>query len=653
MGWTEQYTVRSGDSALYPVYVLLILEDKTSLGADFTPGDASIDGVSNDSLVIREDGDSYVMLYDADGFVIHKCYGYDSATNDWSVREEGALGTVTRLFEREKSAIGKLWLGFSTKQITTGSDSFLQTGMGFPDGSRQEIDYPEGYTRSNPVIVPVQDIQGRITRELYGRTLVGKTAMLLGGYDGMDFSQYSMLHCGPITSFTIRSGVVYEIEIDTVAVKLKRTLFGDIDSFSTTLSGNINSTATSLSLTDPTQRYAKAFTMLGANPRYPLDTAYTYRASFYMKIDNEYIRQDGSTHPISISRGRLGSTAASHSAGATVDYLFVVEANPINILIGLLITRDPGFTQLLYPKPGESLSFQYYDFNSNVDPDKGALGLHIDIADIDLASFERIRDDYFPRYVGRVSFSGKENMETWLRDSILKPLGLNLFVSNTGKLTLSFMNPPLDVSNTALDSTNLVDVAPDIEFTNEEILNEVEVSYDYDYISTNDSSTTLTVVDATSQSLYDRAGNISLEARFIRSDLRGATIAERLAKKKMRPLKAPNPMITVEALLSLASVNIGSVLRLTVDGLPDAARGQIGFDRLCYVTGRNIDWEKGTLQFDLIDTAYNEGQRYCLIAPSGTVDYSSATDAVRLVYGFISDPVTERMPDNTDSYRIM
>lgn len=641
--WSLSYTNRTGELAQEPVYALVIFEDRTRLG--LTSGAAVIEGDVYDSMTLRDTPDVRTfMLYDADGFELDTGH-YDSATNQITVEQYGAFGTASRPFSPSKTTIGAVWMTFSSDAIPTAAELF-QAGMDLPSGAQQELDLIEGYTRSEPVTVAVQDTNARITREMTNRTTIGRTAMILGGYRGLPFREFTTLHTGPITRMTVVRGSVYEFEIDTVMVKLKRKLFRDVESFSTTLSGSMTSGQTTIPLTSTAGVYDSEPTAIGEAPGQPHTITTAFTAAMYFKVGSEYMRHSGGTSPPNVIRGVLGSTAASKSGGAAVDMLFVIEGNPINILLGLLLTRDPGYQPLFLSNP----PYGHLDFWNTVDDNKSALGMHMDVGDLDIDSFRTIRDQWYPRYYGRASFSKQADMEKVIRESFLKPLGLNLYVTRAGKLGLTILRPPLTADPPTIDASSVVGV-PDIDFTSEEIVNEVLVEYDYDYVSGEPVSST-TVIDATSQSTYDRAGDSTIEPTWLRSDMRGESLSQRLAKKKMRHHREPNPTIPVDVLLTQVRHDIGSIVRLSAPSLPDPNAGRVGWDKLCVAVGRRVDWQTGALTLDLVDTAYH-GRRFFFVSPSGTADYGSATDDEKAVYGWMADGATDKMSDNTIAYQVM
>lgn len=643
--WHPQYDERTRKAAQEPAYCVLIFEDRTRLG--LISGSPVIEGDVYDSMTLRDTGDLRTfMLYDADGFELDTGV-YDSATNQIAVSQYGAFGTETRTFSPSLTTIGALWMAFSTEAVP-GTGTLFEQGMGFPSGAQQELDMIEGYTRSQPVSVQLLDTNARITRALKGTSLIGKTAVVLGGYRGLAFSRYTFLHAGPITRMTLMRGSYYELEIDTVLVKLKRKLFADVEQFGTTLSGGMTNVQTTIPLTSAADVYDSAPTIIGAQPGQPHTSDTAFLSAMYFKVDNEYMRHDSGTGPVNVTRGMFGSSAATHSGGATVDMLFAVEGNPINVLLGILLTRDPGYQPLIRSNP----PYGHIDFWNTVDDDKGPLGMHLEGGDVDLESFTAIRDKWVSRTYGRFVFSKATDMETYLRAKIMKPLGLNFYVTRAGKLGLTIIRPALGADEHVLDESRIIGI-PDIDFTNEEIVNEVTVNYQGDPV-TSDTISAVTVLDATSQSTYDRAGDAMLDTPWLIDGYFGGGLskASSLARAKMRHHREPNPQFTVNALFTETRADIGSIPRVTLAGLPDPRKGRIGWNELSLIVGRRVDWDTGALAFDIIHTAYF-GRRYCMIAPTGMVDYPAASDDQRAIYGFLADSGTGLMSDGSQPYLII
>ena len=75
---------------------------------------------------------------------------------------------------------------------------------------------------------------------------------------------------------------------------------------------------------------------------------------------------------------------------------------------------------------------------------------------------------------------------------------------------------------------------------------------------------------------------------------------------------------------------------MTHSQLRDLRAGTVGWNKNMQVVGKRVAWDTGTHILDVIDTVYH-GKRFGLVAPSGTVDYASASQAVKDTYAFVGD----------------
>ena len=655
--WGQAYAAHAKGTELAPVYCLFIIDGEAQIRNDVASTTTVVQIALKDLGDISLDAFDDVLLYDHDNFEMVTVGSWNTASNQIDDATRGAWGTTAHAFSASPSStngvalITKPLFSFATSQ-PQGSTFPFALGMGFPSGSGQELDTQEGHTRTNPVTVTVPD--NGLTEQLAGVSLIGKRAIIMGGYVGLPFKYFSFLHIGRITDFAVRGATHYQFTVGDVTAKLKKKLFQDVDDFTATLGGSLNTTDTTMTISDETQKYyysAAAKTMVDWSTELSM-----YAAMYFRRVGStEYMRQtagDGTNS--TIVRGALGTTATSHTAGNTLDYFFAVEGNVIDTLLGLLITRAttsdaPGLEQ---PDAADDATWDDHkiDFSGSNDSAavKGPLGLGILTADVDPASFFEVRDKYFRQYLGRFFFSATTDMLPYIRRNILKPLGLNFYINRAGKLALAIMRPPLAGTPEVLTKDDIINV-PELEFTNEELLNDITINYEKDATDT-EFQQSVEVIDATSQATYDKEATITLEMPWMHDALRGAILAPRIAKKKKRAFVDPNPTTTIDVLFNRSDIEPGQVVRLTYDDLPDPQNGVRGWDRLVWIAGKRVNWETGTLSFDVIDSSYF-GKRYGLIAESGQADFSSATDEQKASYVFISG-ASDTMSDDTTGYQI-
>lgn len=636
MPWSGQYIAKTEQSAQSPVYVAMIVRDSIVVN---TPVTATATAVVGDSNVTIDPGPYpyKLLLYNREGWetmtghVLTAGYIYSTITR-------GENGTQARAFEKGSQMVSPL-ITFCT-QTPSGTPPDMHTGMGFPEGGGQTLDLREGTLRTDDISIEIQDHGETLTKQFAGSTVVGKKVIIFGGYEGMDFGDFVFLHVGRVRRAVIKQTNVYKLDIDDITRKFRGRLFGEVESADLELSANITDSDTTPTLTS----YADLFAGTSEQIQKSSDGAGTValRAAMYYKIENEIMRNEVSTtSSLQVVRGVYNTTAAAHTAPLDIDMFFGLEASPIGVLVGLCVTRPPGEMILDLDHP-HSAPYDW-DFGGAVDANKGPLGFGIELADFDLGTFQGIWEDWYQDYIGRFTFPKKIRPISWVQKHILKPLNLCFFVNNVGQLSLAILRPPLGTDPVTFTTADIIGV-PEIEMDNEEIINDVTVQYDYDYIST-DSASSTNVIDATSQATYDVGGDVLLECRWLDSNRNGASLSTRIAKGKMRHHRDPNPVITLQSTFDKVKVQPGETVRLTHADLPDIQLGKRGWDRLMWVSGKRPNWADGTLEFDMIETAYF-GRRYATIAPSGQVDYGSASQAQKDAYVFVSDNSTGVIPDD-------
>lgn len=526
---------------------------------------------------------------------------------------------------------------FSTGDVE-GTGLNFKPGMSFPSGHRNTLLYQEGRTQTEPVKVDLQDKTTIVTRAFATKFWLGKKAIIMGGYAGMNFKDYSILYIGKITNITYRRGV-YNFTIDNQIAELSKNLFSQVEDVDTTLDGGINSTTTSITLNSEDNIYghsrADLYEPTGADERW---------AALYFKIDNEITRQatsgDYGGGAITVVRGCLGTTAASHSDNATVDYFYSINDTPIDIILYLMTTRTSQYTRS--GPSGES-----YDCQLGGSTDR-ALGVGLNYYDIDIASFEDIRDKWFSDDIWNPRFYKKTNIKRYI-EKALKTINCNLYINKLGQIALAMIEPPIAEDPQVLNEDDIVgDIQ--LEINTDGVLNDVLIKYDVDAAGSSYDQE-VTVIDATSQATWDVDNEIVLEADGVRTEYSGSTLAPRYARQKTRNFKDPNPVIPIRVLFNRQDIEPGQVVNLQHSKLPDVEAGSVGWDKYMAVVGKRIRWDEGVLELELIDTVYF-GYNYGLIgATTLTSTWANATDEERDQYVFISDS-NNVMSDGSSGYVI-
>lgn len=622
-----------------PVYVLVVAYDSAVLHSNSSAG-AGVFAIDSD-----EDFNpripSPIMVWDDDGWELSRCYKYTTGGVDGAYVTRGEYGTTTRDFLKGRTIMSPQAI-FSTATIDGNGLDISQGTMLMPTGGGQRCDLRNGRLTTDALSVSILDNDGDTTGRFDGINLIGKQAVLLGGFEGMAFADYSFQHVGRIASVRVRDGAVYDLTIDDATKRLNKKLFGWMEDWGAVLSGGLSAGATTVAIT-PDEGDTMPYSA-------QIELAAGYYAAAYLVVnegtaDEEWLRVDNSGASITVVRGQFGTTDRTHNNGDPVALYWAAEDNPVDLILGLLISYNTSL-----PTPGDLDQDGYwYAWNHTADTGAGAAGLRIPPSEIDFDSFEAVRD-WYQDYRFRIVFNSATNMKTFIEKQILMPLGLCFMMTNAGKLGLMIARPLVSAAPVTLDSNDIVGI-PAVEYDNSEIINEVTLDYDWEPVGGDFDADTVQVTDATSQSDYDIAGVVSLECKPLVSEHNGANLAPRICRKKMRHFKQPNPTISVQVLMKHGDINPGDEVNVEIAKLPDQRSAAVGWDKTMLVVGKRPAWDTGAVQFDLVDTRYT-GQRYGLISASGTADYDAATDAVKALYAFTSDS-NDKMSDGTDGYQVM
>lgn len=600
-----------------------------------------------------------ILLYDTDGWEVvtakKNLEPNVSAGKDRVRVERGAHSSTAKSQLLGARALREA-LVISTHDLSSLTTlSHLKT-MSFPTGHDVTFLYQDGRTQFDGVQIEANDEDETLTRLFKGRNVVGNRAVIFGGYEGMPFTDYVMLYTGKITKVGFRTGV-YTFDVDANLDRINKTLFSQLGGFgdggTTTATGTINSGDTTITLNDSSNMYddsagSNSMNISQGSGRYIglyfrlEDTSDTTGDTFeYMLVNNT-----GHTDPLySVTRGQLGTTALTITSQADqeIRLVYSFQDNPVNILLKLLLTTDVS-------NPSFSTGVQHttYDLQFGGATDD-ALGCAFNVSDLDVESFETIRDDWIPNDIWRVDFYKSTRIKGWIEKHILKPLSMNWFLNKSGKLSLSYLKPPLAGEDSiTLDESNVVGI-PELEMTTDDVINDATVSWDYDVVQ-DDYGNITEELDATSQATYDVDRPINIEARGVDSNYGGATLASSYGQQKLRYFKDPNPLIPLPVLFNVgAFIEPGSIHIIDHPKIPNLTTGEMGLTRKVWISAKTIDWVSGTVELECIPILFGLDGRIAVVGPAGVSDFDSASEETKEKYIFISD-VNGEMGDGTTGY---
>lgn len=383
-----------------------------------------------------------------------------------------------------------------------------------------------------------------------------------------DFADYILLSKNIITDYS-RSENLYKFKAEqpqSLIVDQSFQVFSQLD-------GDINDLATTISLLD----------------------ASSFPNSGRARINDEYIQWTSKSGDdlLGVSRADEFSIAEDHSDGDDVFLVTLVEDNPINIMLQILLS-DQG-----------DLSNGAFDVLSS-----GGLG--IDQSLIDIASFTDIRDTSLSGDTYRLLLEAIDDTMDYLEEEILQPTRVR-FVSKDGKIALAELDVlTLDPSLPDIDETSIVGT-PKWKISSKKIINEVIVKWNYSWGEKRFSRTS-TFLDQDSIDRYSKRKSITYEFRGITASNNGTIIVTDLANRLLNRLSTATPQIQVSSHFDQSAYNVADDIRLNHRYLPQQG-GSLGFSDQLEIISKAVDFNTGLVIYDLEFTSFS-GIRIGLIAPS-------------------------------------
>lgn len=314
-----------------------------------------------------------------------------------------------------------------------------------------------------------------------------------------------------------------------------------------------------------------------------------------VQIDDEFISYTGisANNLTGCVRGEQGSTAVGHSAGADVYLVQVLQANPIDLILQLMISSGGGGT---------------YD----VLPDGAGLDQNL----IDITQFESVRAEFFSTYTFKLIIGNLSSLKKLIEEELLFPLGLRLRGNNNGKIGLALIDRNIfDIDVPVLDHSNLTK-NPDFAVDNTKIVNRLRISWDWSdtlkqYLKTSEFEDAASIADFGASNFTD------LKFKGIRDSLSGASIVNDIQLLFLSRFSYPRPQISVSAQMSASFLNLGDKSELITTLIPNSS-GELNFVSTLEVINKAVNFTSGDVRFGLSFTSFS-GVRSCYIAPSDVI----------------------------------
>lgn len=314
-----------------------------------------------------------------------------------------------------------------------------------------------------------------------------------------------------------------------------------------------------------------------------------------VQIGNEFISYTGKTATdiTGCVRGEEGSTPVGHSAGEDVFLVQILQGNPIDLILRLLISSGGGGP---------------YD----VLPD----GAGIDQNLVDVTQFESVRAEFYSGYTFKLIIGNLTSLKKLIEDELLFPLGVRLRGNNNGKIGLALIDRNVfEIDAPILDHDELTR-NPDFSVDDTKVVNRLRILWDWsDVGKTYLKSSEFTDTDSITE--FGPSQWTELKFKGIRDSLSGSTIVNDIQLLFLSRFSFPRPQINVTAHLSSSYLNLGDKGDLITTLIPNDA-GELNFVSTLEVISKALNLATGDVRFGLSFTSFS-GIRQCYIAPSDVI----------------------------------
>ncbi len=511
---------------------------------------------------------------------------------------------------------------FSTGPVLTPTAT-TKTWMTALTGAGASITIYEGRTSIGSLSFMLLDKNAEITKLNFQYQMANRIITLLCGFADIPESKYVPLFKGRILNYTFNAdAVAWNYEVNSLITDQVQNIF----TATTVLTVDAGSGDATLNVEDTSL--------------FPAATA----GVLYVRIGDEAISYTGKTGTTftGCTRGALGTVAATHATGDEARNLAVLQGNPATLALQILTSTGAGT-------------------NGTYDVLPKCCGLAIDQTLIDVAKFESERDRWLNGLLFKFEESASAVGKQFLEEQIYTFSNSYPTTNNQGLISYKVYAPPLpDLVTPVLDDKDLIS-KPTFEgnVLHDLFFNEVDLSYDYDFVSGN-FLTRLLDEDINSQTLFGVTKTQPYQSRGMRTGTTGQKKIDRFTSRFLRRFSVPSPQIRSSAFYRRRLLELADVIPFSSAFLPDISRGVMGVNHLLLeLVNCQPDFIGGSQEYTLLQTGYSYGRKYAAISPSSGPPvnfpvFSLATAAQRN-YAFVSKKVSATvgiMADGTDGYYI-
>lgn len=515
---------------------------------------------------------------------------------------------------------------FSTAFIknTLGTTKSLLNSL---QGAGSQITVDEGRSSLGQVTFSILDKDQVFTYLAFQYQMANRMVQVFGGFADLQEDEFVLLFTGRILDYTLaQDNVTWNLQAVNLLQDQKTDLF---NSFSK-LTADVSDVDVTLPVAS-TDKFAAATGGL-----------------LYLRIEDEVISYTGVTGTdfTGCTRGLMGTMPAPHASGTEVRNLVFLQGNPLTLALQILTSTGDGS-------------------NGSYDVLPACAGLAIPVQFIDVERFEHQRDVWVNSITFTFRESAKVTGKSFLEEQIYSFTNSYPVIDNEGRISVKVYAPPMPNQLAASLDDDVMLGAPTFQGSvlAQYFFNEVDISYDYDFITGLYASRAL-FENSDSQTIFNQTKTRTFATRGMHI----GTLPNELPEAKLnsfctRFLKrfaTPSPILKAEAFFSRRLLEAGDIVPLTTAYLPNLATGKMGVQsQLMEIVQVDPDFLNACQSYMLLNTGYTYGRKYAAISPSSQppIDFPvfSAATASQRNYAFVSreiDATHGVMGDGSDGYYI-
>lgn len=406
-----------------------------------------------------------------------------------------------------------------------------------------------------------------------------------------DWADYQLVNQYIIKS-NKKSGGFYKLKANSQVNKTKTSIFRQ--------RGNLDATITDIqtSITAETE-----------------DDFFDLQGSGHIKIEDEFMVFTAATYAAGVTtftvvRPALNSTAVAHATGATVQFVYKVEENPIDILIKLLVSGS-----------GDLSVWDAY-------PD----GAAIDSSLLDITSMTAIRDSFFAGETFRFYFYDVQDL---LKDIIEPELlqGCNIrLIENAADNKISIAILDQSDITAAVEELNESNTFPKPSWQSDD--NEIETSVKVHYAwseGLQDYTRERTFDDTDAIAKYGPKRVRTMEFKGMQADLNGNNLAADRGLRYLERFSTPRTTVSCTSFMSTSLYNIGDKVLVSSSELPQEGGG-LGMSSVLEIMSKGINFTTGLVKYNLRFTSYTNLRRGA-ISPSPLISAAPAQNRITVPDG--------------------